>query len=470
MARALLWGGVGAENPGGRLFFMKRALLLIPMMAVMAYGQGPVPRDYFGMILHCCAINGTAKRYSAPWPPAQFGSLRLWDSETFWLNMNPAAGSYDWHTLDSWLDHAEQHHQNVMYVFGGIPQWASGNRGDPKCKSQVFAVQNQQGTCHPPGDLNEDASGSDQTFKDFAGALAKHANGRIKYWEVWNEPMNMWYWSGNPRQMVRITEDLRTIVKGVDPSAEIVSPGTGWVDEHPETGKFAWNPLRWTDEYLEAGGNKYIDVVTTHGYLHGNCPTGGWDLDQIAVRTAQVRKIMKKNGVADMPLWSTEGSWGPVTQGRATCTSDSDMQVAFVAQYHIAMWAAGYQRVYWYAWNDWDVGNMSSKENFQPTAAGKAYGYVIEWMVGATLKGCDKNKAQWKCTFTRPDGSQYLAIWDGAQPCANGNCATTPVKVDAEYVDYLDLSGGKTKIANNTVPVGLKPIWLEAPAGGAARK
>jgi hypothetical protein len=90
-------------------------------------------------------------------------------------------------------------------------------------------------------------------------------------------------------------------------------------------------------------------------------------------------------------------------------------------------------------------------------------------MVGSTLTGCNKAKNQTSCTFTHPDGSQYLAMWDATQTCSNGNCATTPVKVDAQYVDYLDLAGGKTKIEKNTVPVGMKPIWLEAPGGGKKR-
>jgi polysaccharide biosynthesis protein PslG len=447
---------------------MKKLMLFVPLIvAGLASAQEAVPRTYFGMIMHCCSINGTAKRDSTPWPPAKFGGIRLWDSDTYWLKLEPGPGSYDWYVLDSWLEKAKQHNQEVLFVFGGIPTWASGDKNDPKCKDQAFKAA---GSCHPPGDLNEDGSGSNQTFKDFATALVKHAKGRIKYYEVWNEPMNMFYWSGNPRQMVRITEDLREIVKSIDPDAGIVSPGTGWVDDHPETGKYAWNPTIWTAEYLEAGGGKYIDALATHAYLKGSCPSGGWDLDQIEERTDVFRKMMKKNGIADMPLWSTEGSWGPVTRGKATCVSDLDMQVAFVAQYHIAMWAAGYKRVYWYAWNDKDVGSLVDRDKEEPTAAGKAYAQVIDWMVGATLKGCEKNKAQWKCTFTRPDGSQYLAIWDGAQPCSNGNCATTPVKVDAAFVDYLDLAGGKTKIANNTVPVGLKPIWLEAPGGGSVRR
>jgi len=439
---------------------MKKLLACLPLLAALALGQEAVPRSYFGMVIHCCAINGTAKHSSGPWPTPQFGGIRIWDAHAVWFDISPRPGVYDWEVLDSWLDKAEAHHQDVMYTFSGIPPWASGDKNDERCK----LWPDNPGSCHPPSDLHDDGGGSNQMFKDFVTALAKHAHGRIKYWEVWNEPMSFPYWHGNMAQMVRITEDLRTIVKGIDPGAIIVSPGAGWLDEHAETGKADWNPVIWTDQYLAAGGAKYIDVVGTHAYLKGVCPTGAWDLDQIEVRTEALRKLMKKNGVSNLPLWSTEGSWGPMRVKRMTCTDDPDMQVAYVGQYHIAMWAAGYRRVYWYAWNDRNVGGLTT-EDFLPTAAGNAYGEVINWMVGATLRGCDKNQARWKCTFTRPDGSQYLAIWDNSQTCSNGNCTTTPVKVDPAYVNYLDLAGGNTKIQNNTVPVGMKPIWLEAPAG-----
>ena len=443
---------------------MKRLLAVLPLLAILASAQEPVPRTYFGMVLHCCGINGTAARVREPWPTAEFGGLRLWDSHTLWLQINPEPGKYDWKDLDSWLDKATEHNEDVMYTFGGIPSWAASQPGDPKCR------QWKPGSCSPTSDLREDGSGSNQLFKDFVKAIATRAHGRIKYWEAFNEPMNLFYWNGTVQQLVRMTSDMKEIVKSVDPGAVIVSPGTGWINKRPENGTTAWNALIYTDKYLEAGGNKLVDVVATHAYLKGECPTGMWDLSQVEKRTDELKKIMKRNGVADLPMWSTEGSWGP-TSGKENlvCTTDPDMQVAYVGQYHIMMWNAGYKRVYWYAWNDGGTGTLTSQHG-EPTAAGNAYGEIIKWMVGATLAGCQQNKDQYQCKFTRPDGSQYLALWDNSQKCGGGNCSTTPLKVDASYVDYLDLSGGKTKIQSNTVPVGLKPIWLEAPPAPAPKK
>ena len=439
-------------------------LSILTAMAAAQTAQEPVPGNFFGMIGHAGVVR------SRPFPSVPFGSLRLWDTHTKWLQIETSHGHYDWDLLDRYLSAAEQRHLDVLYTFGGVPTWASGDVNDKHCALQFrkAAAENWgPGSCHPPGDLKEDGSGSDQSWKDFVTALAKHAHGRIKYWEVWNEPQNLFFWNGTMPQMVRMTQDLRTIVKGIDPEAMILSPGTGWGDNKPESGKTDWNALAWTNAYLAAGGAKYIDIAATHGYVKGECPTGAWDLDQIPNGIAAFRGVMKKNGIQDLPLWNTEGSWNRVSK---TCTTDPDMQVAFVGQFHLAMWSAGVKRMFWYAWDDPEVGGLWN-EQIGPTPAAKAYAEVYKWMVGATLVApCDKAKTQTSCAFTRPDGSEYLAIWDSAQTCSRGNCTTAPLKVDAKYVDYLDLAGGKVNIQNNTVLVGMKPIWLEAPAAGKKRK
>lgn len=456
----------------GRNSLKKLLLLLFVVIAGLAFGQETVPGTFFSMDLHCCGMI----RGRQPWPTVPFGGMRLWDSGVMWLQINPSRGVYDWESLDGWLHVAETHHVDVLYTFGGIPSWASGDVEDPKCREW-----HTPGSCHPPSDLREDGSGTDQTWKDFVTAIAQHAHGRIKYWELWNEPHNLFFWNGTMAQMVRMAQDLRTITKSIDPEAVIVSPGTAWENLHPETGKPAWNGLIWTDQFLAAGGKNYIDVVATHGYLHGQCPGGSFDANQIEIRTGLVRSIMQKNGVANMPLWSTEGSWGPITK---FCTADPSMQTAFVGQYYISAWVAGFKRVYWYAWNDTNVGALyDDPDPYRPRPAGEAYGQVFDgvrpagqaygevyrWMVGTTAEGCKQTKSLTSCRFSRPNGAQYLAMWDSSQSCSDGNCSTVTVNVDPMYIDYLDLSGRKTTI-RNTVPVGTKPIWLEAPPPGSSKK
>ena len=419
----------------------------LPLLATSTAGQQQVPSVFFGMTMHA----GVVARQ--PWPPIKFGTLRLWDAGTRWLDINPKPGLYDWTTFDRWLDAARAHNIEVLFTFGGIPTWASGDPSDREC-----TLWKTPGSCHPPVDLNADGSGSDQTWRDFVTAVATRANGRIKNWEVWNEPHNLFFWHGSMAQIVRMTQDLRTIVRTIDPDAVILSPGTGWQDSN-DSGSTNWNALRWTDAYLGAGGKNYIDGVSVHGYVHGRCPSGAYDMNLIAAGVVSVRKILQKHGVQDMSIWNTEGSWGVVDK---TCTTDPDMQEAFVGQYYILSWSEGLARAYWYSWNDGNDGKLwDAVHGVLPP--GKAYGQVFQWMVGASLVGCNVTHMQNTCAFTRPDGSSYLAVWDRAQTCSNGTCTTTPVKVEARYVDYLDLTGARSTIQDNTVPVGLKPIWLEAP-------
>jgi polysaccharide biosynthesis protein PslG len=415
------------------------------LLTTLSSGQ-EVPASFFGMTAHL----GVIRRQ--PWPSIPFGSLRMVDTGTMWLDLEPQPGVYNWQNFDAWLDAAQAHHFDILFTFLGIPTWVSGAPNDPKCTRW-----HTPGSCHPPADIKEDGSGSAQQWKEFVKTVATRAHGRIKYWEVWNEPHNLFFWDGTMAQMVRMTQELRTVVKSVDPDALIVGPGTGWVNAM-NNGRPEWNPLNWTDEYLKAGGKSYIDVLSVHGYVKGQCPSGKFDMDELSGGMARIHKILEKNGIPDMPVWSSEGSWGVVNK---TCTTDPDIQVAFVAQYYLLGWANGLKRMYWYAWNDGTDGKLWDSETGDLPAA-KAYAEVYKWMVGSFLSKCYKEGSRYTCELTRPDGFRSLAIWDTAKGCQNGSCTTTALRVDPAYVNYLDLAGGKNKIQNSTVPVGLKPILLEA--------
>jgi len=48
--------------------------------------------------------------------------------------------------------------------------------------------------------------------------------GRVKYWEIWNEPDSSDFFTGNINQLVTYAQHAYTIIKSIDPSAKVISP------------------------------------------------------------------------------------------------------------------------------------------------------------------------------------------------------------------------------------------------------
>src|SRR5262249_4600144 len=158
--------------------------------AILALSVGSstqtITNQFFGMQMEKAIMLGE------PWPVDHFSGTRLWDSGVAWPLLNPAPGVYNWSLLDAWINASQKHGVDLIYTFGRVPQWASS---DPNDNPGFPACANNPGACYPPKDLNLDGSGTDQIFKNFVSAIVKHANGRIKYWEIWDEASNPMRWT-----------------------------------------------------------------------------------------------------------------------------------------------------------------------------------------------------------------------------------------------------------------------------------
>ncbi|MGH9496409.1 MAG: hypothetical protein ACRD3B_15520, partial [Candidatus Sulfotelmatobacter sp.] len=73
------------------------------------------------------------------WPPtddqkqvASLGSIRLWDDNVKWGQIETAAGVYNWSKLDSWISKAQAQKMDVLYSIGDTPKWAGSiPKGSP---------------------------------------------------------------------------------------------------------------------------------------------------------------------------------------------------------------------------------------------------------------------------------------------------------------------------------------------------
>jgi len=400
---------------------------------------GTVPASLFSMTVHG----------SNNWPTPPIVGVRLWSTGTYWTDMNPAPGVYDFTLFDQWIAASQNHNVDLLYTFGEVPAWASANPA-LVCGNSGAPV----GSCAPPNDLNSDGTGSNQHWKDFVTAVVTHAAGHVKYWEIWNEPTVVGYWTGTNQQMLRLAQDAFAIIRSIDPAALITTPA-------PSTG--INGVANWMGPYLALGGGQYADIISFHGYSWSTQAGVYPQPEAIVPLVDNLKAVLVSNGQNTKPLWCTEGGWGDTTGNGFV---DQDLHAAFLARHYLLQESEGVVRYYWFAWDN-GLDNLGLPDGlWVPTTgltlAGVAYQQVENWMVGALPSSqCTSNGNIWTCNYTRSGGYQAEAIWDTSQSCSAAVCSTSSQPVPSQYVHYRDIAGNTTTITGGTVPVGAKPILLE---------
>ncbi len=98
-------------------------------------------------------------------------------------------------------------------------------------------------------------------WANYVTAVAEHYKGKIKYYEVWNEPDGLWCWRHgvDGYEYGEFARNTGKAVKSVDPDAKIIA------------GSFCLTYTMWLDRAFRAGMAEYTDYVSYHSY--------GYDID-----------------------------------------------------------------------------------------------------------------------------------------------------------------------------------------------
>ena len=349
-----------------------------------------------------------------PWPTARFGTLRLWDTGTSWTSLEPQQGVWNWEPLDIWVAAAEQHGvQDILLTLGQTPPWASTNPDDV---NYIGA-----GAPAPPTD--------NQYWRDYVTAVAQRYKGRIRYYEIWNEPNDPTYYTGSVAELAELTAEAYTILKSVDPGNTVLSPAP-------------YVP-GYLDQLLQAGMAENVDMIAYHFY---ETPP-----EAAAQAIANVNLVMAEHGVSAMPLWATEGASGDTT------TAPESLAAAYLVRKYLVHLAFGSIRFDWYAWGKATTFCVGTEENDPRTLteAGRAFGILLAWLRGASLTGASIDSfGTWQIDLTMPGGSRGLIVW-------NPNATVQFTIPDGLHVvTQHDIFGNVTPVVGSTVSVSYSPILL----------
>ncbi len=337
-------------------------------------------------------------------------------------DLQPQKDKWHFDLLDKYVSWGQEHNTEIMMLLTYTPRWASSSPDAPS------DVPDSPGFAGVPKDMND--------WKTFVRTVATRYKGKIHVYEMWNEPDRQKDWIGGTETMVAMVRDASKILKEVDPTITVVGPS-------PETQP---GGVAWLNDFLHKGGGQYVDVIGYHFYVGKNPP-------EEAVRIIQqVRTVMQQNGVGNKPLWNTEAGW----HEPKPFPSDQ-LAAAYVARSYILNWAAGVSRFYWYAWDNhnWTSLELTMPDNTTLRPAGRAFGTIQQWLVGATMSKClSSGNKNWICELKQNGTTQFL-VWntDGDQ--------SFRLSKDWHVTQFTKLDGTVTKITGDSIPIGVQPILIQ---------
>jgi hypothetical protein len=195
-----------------------------------------------------------------------------------------------WEKYDHIVDLAEEYGIQIIARLDNPPAWTR-------------AAGNELGTLAPPDDYAD--------YGDFVYAVVSRYQGRIKYYQIWNEPNIYPEWGEAAVDPEAYTELLKVgcqRAKEADPEAVILSAGLAPTTERTERNL---EDLIFLQRMYDAGAQEYFDILSVQGYGLWNGPTDRRAHPDRAnfSRVLLIRELMVQNGDADKPIWASEVGW-----------------------------------------------------------------------------------------------------------------------------------------------------------------
>ncbi len=211
-----------------------------------------------------------------------------------------AKGEFDWYRPDRIVEQANAANLNLLVRIDHQPLWSVQALVDKPI------TQNQ-----PPAEL--------QDFGDFCFELANRYKGRIRAYQVWNEPNLSREWGEQSPDPAEYTELLRVCYEGIksgDPEAIVVSAGLAPTGDLPPR---AMPDDAFLQGMYDAGAADYFDALGLNAPGYKAPPTvppeeglkqewGGhrWNVFR---HVEDMRAIMVANGDVDKQVVILETGW-----------------------------------------------------------------------------------------------------------------------------------------------------------------
>jgi hypothetical protein len=324
------------------------AELSIPNLPITVLSAAPITvrEEFFGM--------SVKSRQNDRLPGITATTVRSHDlanAKGQWRRIETSAGVFDWSEIDSWVDTHYAAGREMLFTLFGTPRFYSA-------RSSEIGI-------YGPNNLGLQAEPFDLTKWDaFCAAVAARYRGKIRYFEIWNEP-NMsnngtatsgtgFFFSGTFAKLSEMARRASQAIKAIDPMAKIISPAiTNWSGTPGQSAENYFLGMMDAPDGAAGKMKDWIDIVGVHLYLPSNN-----DTSKLASIIDRINAAKTTALVAELPIWDTESA--PIGGDVIGLTDEQAMRV--IGRSMIIMAAKGIARTAYYQYDHGTMGIISRPE------------------------------------------------------------------------------------------------------------
>lgn len=193
-----------------------------------------------------------------------------------WNTIEPSLNTFNWYSISAKVDSLLSRGFNIIGLLSKTPSWyTTNNTGNP-----------QYDTYFAPQDTIE--------WGKFVDSVVTKFQGRIKYWEIWNEPNDV-FLTTVPNNYIAKAQALHNLlksayhrIKAADPVNKVL---VGGFTSHI---CYSQNNLLFLNQFFINQSYNYFDIMNFHVY---DFP--------YTIRDTLLPK-MQAHGIGNMPIWITE--------------------------------------------------------------------------------------------------------------------------------------------------------------------
>jgi glycosyl hydrolase family 42 (putative beta-galactosidase) len=341
---------------------------------------------------------------------------------TGWSEVEPEEGKWRWDVLDKQMAYLDGQHIAYGGIFAGSPKW------NVKDKRGTLPVNNLEG------------------WSRYCSELVKHSKGRVKHWEVWNEPPNGTGKDQTAADYAKIVVAAYDAAKAADPNCLVGIAAKSVA-------------ITYLDQALQAGAKGHFDYVTLHPYEVSGCAIKHPGTEPVYLQIAgTLRKMLAARDPAKVncPVIFTEIGHAAAGEyaARMAGFSDADVQAHAVVKYYAMGIAQGIACIQWFEGMDGDSGPMGlldAKAKPRP-----AYGTLAQMI---KLFGRHPTYLGWLLL----NDKHYAFVFQGAKSSVMATWAATKAAENVDFgkpVQIVDpLTGTTTSAATHSLTIA--PILVD---------